>query len=87
MSADPFDSVLNDLVARIDTLPAAQREPLLDLVAETRQRHDQIRRSTERAQADLDDWRIAQKYQIFDAECRERERATNGSQPPDHPTE
>ncbi len=86
MPADPFDSVLTELVARIDTLPADQREAVLDLLAETRQRHDQIRRCAERARAALDDWRIAQKYRIFDAECRLRERADNGDQPPDNQT-
>lgn len=86
MPAVPFDSVLTELVARIDTLPADQRAALLDLVAETRQRHDRVRRSAERARAALDDWRIAQKYRIFDAECRLRERPADGNQPPDSQT-
>ncbi len=57
----------------IDSLPADQQARLRDLLEETKERHVQIGASIARAMAAVDDWRLAQKYRLFDHEARVRE--------------
>ncbi len=64
---------LAELEARVADLAPEQRQALAPLLAETRQRHADIRRSAAKAREALDDWRIAMKYKLFDAEARLRE--------------
>ena len=57
------------------SLPTPQREQLLALIEETRRRHGEVRTWVARARAALDDWRLVQKYLVFDREARQREAA------------
>ena len=73
METRDFEDRLAEITAKIYTLPTDQRDALLAKVEETRERHLAIRESTVRALSALDDWRIIQKYRIFDMEARLRE--------------
>lgn len=53
MEQDPQQSELERLRREIDTLPLEQQGPLLELYAETAERQEQIRRSSEQSQAAL----------------------------------
>ena len=70
-----FDKRVQELTAVISTLPADKREALLQMVEETRQRQQDTTANLERARDALDDWRVIQKYRIFDAEASFREQA------------
>jgi phosphoglycerate-specific signal transduction histidine kinase len=73
MTEETFQTKLTELETRINSLPADQQAQLKALLDETRRRHSDIRRSVSAAQDALDDWRLAMKYMIFDAEARLRE--------------
>jgi len=73
MSADDFEAAIEKCMAMINELPPDQRDPLLDLVTETRARHRRIQASVKHVMDALDDWRLIQKYKVFDQEARRRE--------------
>ena len=77
MDQQAFDAQLREIIAKINTLPEPQRAPLMALVEEARQRHARIKGATARAREALDDWRLIQKYILFDHEARQREAQTN----------
>jgi len=68
-----FQTTLRKYVETIATLPEEQRQRLMNLVNETRERQETIVRMQREALNTLDDWRITEKYRLFDLECRERE--------------
>lgn len=86
MNRDALEALIQETMATIQTLPAERRIPLLKLVAETRERHEQIREYAKRAQEAVDDWRLIQKYMIFDAEASAREAAERNSRSRDDET-
>jgi phosphoglycerate-specific signal transduction histidine kinase len=73
MTEQTFQTKLAELETQIDSLPAEQQAHLKAMLEETRCRHQEIRQSIAAATDALDDWRIAMKYRIFDAEARLRE--------------
>ena len=73
MQNDLLETQLRELSDCIEALPEDQRGPLLALLEETRRRHQLIRQATDHARHALDDWRLLQKYLIFDHEARQRE--------------
>ena len=70
-----FEKRVEELTAMISSLPADRQEALMQMIAETRQRQQDTTANLERARNALDDWRIIQKYRIFDAEAALREQA------------
>ena len=68
-----YREALDELLERIDSLPADQRRRLQRLVGETRQRHEKLRESVMRLQETLDTLRVSVKYLIFDVEATRRE--------------
>ena len=78
MTDQEFNAEMDRIMAKIGNLPAAQREAVYAMVNDTRKRHAEIREATARACAALDDWRLVQKYRIFDAEARRREARAQG---------
>ena len=68
-----FQTTLRKYVETIATLPEEQRQRLMNLVNETRERQETIVRLQREALSTIDDWRITEKYRVFDLECRERE--------------
>lgn len=83
MAGEDYTRRLQEYERIIESLPEDQQARLRGLLEETKQRHVQIGVSVGRALRALDDWRLEQKYQLFDREARFREareeKGGNGS--------
>jgi hypothetical protein len=75
MQEAEFQKKMTELMGEIQTLPDAERERLEKLAAETRQRHEQLRKTMANLQENLDQLRLGIKYLIFDLEATKRENA------------
>jgi hypothetical protein len=75
MDESTFQKKLGELVAEIETLPDAERQRLRELAAETRQRHEDIKKSVRGLQDSLDFLRLSIKYLLFDLEATRRENS------------
>ncbi|MCK4658862.1 MAG: hypothetical protein KAV82_05010 [Phycisphaerae bacterium] len=73
MTNQQFNEQLSKILANIETLPESRRGALLEMAEEARARYQQIGKTTARAREALEDWRLVQKYRIFDAEASLRE--------------
>ena len=73
MDEATFQKKLAELVAQIENLPADERERLRELAAETKQRHEDIKRSVSTLQDNIDFLRMGIKYLLFDLEATRRE--------------
>lgn len=73
MNEAEFQKRLSELVAEIDTLPEGERERLRKLAAETKDRHEQIKKSVSSLQESIDFLRLGIKYMLFDLEATRRE--------------
>ena len=80
MTDEAFEAKLRETMEKIEALPAPRRGPLLHLLEQTRGRHAEICHSIRRARDILDDWRLRQKYLLFDYEAGLRE--ARGNRPP-----
>ncbi len=74
MTDETFLTRLAELNAKIETLPEANRAPLVALVEETRRRHEELKRSFAHIHDALGEWRLGMKYVLFDYEATRRER-------------
>ncbi len=73
MNEAEFQKRLSELVAEIDTLPVGERDRLKKLADETRDRHEQIKKSVTSLQESIDFLRLGIKYMLFDLEATRRE--------------
>jgi septal ring factor EnvC (AmiA/AmiB activator) len=73
MNEQEFQSKLSDLVNQINTLPEGERQPLEQLAAETRTRHETMKKTIADLQESLDYLRLSIKYLVFDLEATRRE--------------
>jgi hypothetical protein len=73
MTEEAIKARLAEIEAEIEVLPGTQQAHLMELLAETKLRHHQIRQAADAALDALQDWRIAMKYLIFDREAAMRE--------------
>lgn len=73
MNEAEFQKRLAELVAEIETLPDGDRDRLRKLADETRERHEQIKKSVHSLQESLDFLRLGIKYMLFDLEATRRE--------------
>ena len=73
MDEATFQNKLAELVAQIESLPEGERERLRELAAETKQRHEDIRKSVRGLQESIDFLRMGIKYLLFDLEATRRE--------------
>jgi chromosome segregation ATPase len=73
MNESDFQKRLAELVAEIDTLPEGERERLKKLASETKDRHEQIKKSVSSLQESIDFLRMGIKYMLFDLEATRRE--------------
>ncbi|HNQ24038.1 MAG TPA: hypothetical protein PKK06_13200 [Phycisphaerae bacterium] len=73
MTLEQFNTQVQELVAVIRTLPTDEQAELMALVEETLQRQAATSADLARARNALDDWRLLQKYLVFDAEATLRE--------------
>ena len=75
MDEAEFQKRLAELVAEIQTLPESERDRLLRLAQETKDRHDQIKKNVGALQESLDFLRLGIKYLLFDLEATRRENS------------
>jgi len=77
MKAEEFDAALERCIRAINDLPEGKRSQLMELVNETRDHQQTVDVSLREALDAIDDWRLYQKYMLFDMEARQRELADN----------
>lgn len=91
MNEQDFQAKLGDLLAQIDKLPDSERGQLERLAAETRDRHDRMKKCIGELRDSLDYLRLSVKYLVFDLEATRRENQylrklldaqTNRDEPP-----
>ncbi len=73
MDEATFQKKLAELVQEIESLPDGERDRLRQLAAETKQRHEQIKKSMSGLQESIDFLRLSIKYLLFDLEATRRE--------------
>ncbi|HUU98935.1 MAG TPA: transcriptional regulator [Phycisphaerae bacterium] len=73
MNEAGFQKKLAELLAQIETLPDSERQRLQALAAETKQRHELIKKSVNTLQESIDFLRLWIKYLLFDLEATRRE--------------
>ncbi len=74
MDEETFQKRLAELIAEIDTLPAEERDKLRSMAAETKKRHEEIKKTVGGLQDAIDALRLSIKYLMFDLEATRRER-------------
>jgi hypothetical protein len=73
MDEATFKKQLNDLVSEINLLPETERQKLTMLAEQTRQRHDEIKKTVTSLHESIDFLRLSIKYLLFDLEATRRE--------------
>jgi hypothetical protein len=73
MNEQDFQNKLGELMKQIESLPPSERGPLEKLAAETRERHDKMKKTVGELQESLDYLRLSVKYLVFDLEATRRE--------------
>lgn len=73
MDEATFHKKLNELVGEIETMPEAEKTKLAKLAEETRQRHEQLKKTVNSLQESIDFLRLSIKYLLFDLEATKRE--------------
>ena len=73
MDESTFQKKLGELVSEIDTLPAQDRAKLAVLAEETKQRHQELKKTVHNLHESIDFLRLAIKYLLFDLEATRRE--------------
>jgi len=73
MDEKQFQDKLGELMGEISALPAAERDKLNALAAETQKRHAKLRKTVNNLQESLDYLRLSIKYLVFDLEATRRE--------------
>lgn len=72
MDDERLEAAIRRCESVMETLPPADQEKLAALLDETRQRQEEIKRGYRDAMDALGDWRLVQKYMLFDREARRR---------------
>jgi hypothetical protein len=75
MNEAEFQKRLAELVAEIEALPEGERDRLRKLAEETKDRHEQIKKSVTSLQDSIDFLRLGIKYLLFDLEATRRENS------------
>jgi len=75
MDEETFQRKLGELVKEIGTLPATQRKKLELLAQQTKERHEELKKSVSSLQESLDYLRLSIKYLLFDLEATRRENS------------
>ena len=73
MNEQDFQNKLGELMKQIENLTPGDRGPLEKLAAETRERHDKMKKTVGELQESLDYLRLSVKYLVFDLEATRRE--------------
>ncbi len=75
MNENDFQVKLSELIGQIDQLPENERDALTKLAAESKSRHDKVRKTIADLQDSIDYLRLSIKYLVFDLEATRRENA------------
>ncbi len=70
-----FQKKLSELVSQIDSLPEPDRTKLTMLAEETKQRHQELKKTVSGLQESIDFLRLSIKYLLFDLEATRRENS------------
>lgn len=73
MDEATFQKKLGELVSQIDALPEPDRAKLTLLAEETKQRHQELKKTVSSLQESIDFLRLSIKYLLFDLEATRRE--------------
>ncbi len=73
MDESTFQKKLGELVSEIKTLPEQDRSKLALLAEETKQRHQELKKTVHSLHESIDFLRLALKYLMFDLEATRRE--------------
>ena len=73
MDESVFKQKLNELVSEINLLPETERQKLSMLAEQTRQRHEEIKKTVTSLHDSIDFLRLSIKYLLFDLEATRRE--------------
>lgn len=73
MDETTFQRKLGELMHEIGTLPESERERLNLLAEETRQRHQELKKTVSSLHESIDFLRLSIKYLLFDLEATRRE--------------
>jgi hypothetical protein len=73
MNEQEFQQKLGELISQIQEMPPEERDDLVKLAEETRDRHEKMRRTIGDLQESLDYLRLSVKYLVFDLEATRRE--------------
>ncbi len=73
MDESTFQKRLGELVSEIRTLPEPDRAKLAVLAEETKQRHQELKKTVHNLHESIDFLRLAIKYLLFDLEATRRE--------------
>jgi hypothetical protein len=73
MNEQEFQERLGELISQIQEMPPEDRDDLVKLAEETRDRHEKMRRTIGDLQESLDYLRLSVKYLVFDLEATRRE--------------
>ena len=75
MDEGTFQKKLSELVSEIRTLPEQDRAKLAMLAEETRQRHQELKKTVHTLHESIDFLRLSIKYLLFDLEATRRENS------------
>jgi predicted nucleic acid-binding Zn-ribbon protein len=75
MNENDFQVKLSELIGQIDQLPENERDALQKLAAESKNRHEKVRKTIADLQDSIDYLRLSIKYLVFDLEATRRENA------------
>jgi hypothetical protein len=70
-----FHKKLNELVSEIQMMPELEKAKLSKLAEETKQRHEQLKKTVTNLHESIDFLRLSIKYLLFDLEATRRENA------------
>ncbi|UCD28948.1 MAG: hypothetical protein JSV03_00235 [Planctomycetota bacterium] len=73
MDEGTFQKKLGELVAEINSMPQAERQKLTVLAEQTKQRHQELKKTVNGLHENLDFLRLSIKYLLFDLEATRRE--------------
>ena len=73
MNEQEFQQKLGELISQINDAPEGEKQNLVKLAEETKDRHDRMKKTIADLQDSLDYLRLSVKYLVFDLEATRRE--------------
>jgi hypothetical protein len=73
MNEQDFQQKLSDLIQQIGDMPSPEKDQLMALADDARDRHQRMKKTVSELQESLDYLRLSIKYLVFDLEATRRE--------------